>query len=106
MPNARFAVVLLAVAGLAPTVRAQFYVVGSGFGSATGVSNNGLETETSTIDFPSITTSMDAVTPISITLADEVAPIPATFASCLADKVQSDYYIQSVKWTKPWTTTP
>lgn len=75
-------------------------------GSVTSVSNNNTESESSTIDFPSITTSMDAVTPISITLSDETTPVPATFKSCLADKVQSKYYIQTVTWDKPWTTTP
>jgi len=75
-------------------------------GSVVTVNNDGLTTETTTISFPSITTSMDALNPIQITLADQTSPVPATFSSCLADKVQSNYYIKSVTWTKPWVVTP
>jgi hypothetical protein len=76
-------------------------------GSVTNVSNDGKTTETSTIHFPSINTSMDTYNPILITLSDQVTPLPATFASCTAteinDKGTKTYWIQTVTWTKPWT---
>lgn len=75
-------------------------------GTVTQVDNPGLTTEKTTIQFPSITTSNDNLNPIVIGLSDQVAPIPATKASCTAieinNKGNKTYWIESVTWNKSW----